>query len=213
MNRFVSLACGGVFALPWSCPAVAGAWFQVVCALAWMLPSTSVSWSLAPGRVPHCHRPACCRRLTRAFRVEGRLPAGPGGPGAWAWLGLWLAAGGALGCITIASPGPAGRQGAPIGAHQGQPGTPRHRQQAGTGPASPRPQAPDPATGARGQLQAHTMARCPPRGQSGGLGKAQRQCILVLLEAAMLYYMSTARMQLKQYARQWRTFFHGGKKW
>ena len=34
------------------------------------------------------------------------------GPGAWAWLGLWLPAGGALGCLA----GPAERQSAPLGA-------------------------------------------------------------------------------------------------
>ena len=63
--------------------------FVLMLALAWML--TSVSWSLA--RVLHCHRPACCGHLARAFRVEGRLPAGPGGrgPGAWAGAG-WACA-------------------------------------------------------------------------------------------------------------------------
>ena len=86
--------------------------FVLMLALAWML--TSVSWSLA--RVLHCHRPACCGHLARAFRVEGRLrmPAGPGGrgPGARGWLGLCLPAGGALGCLA----GPAGRQSTPLGA-------------------------------------------------------------------------------------------------
>ena len=46
--------------------------------------------------------------------------------------------------------------------------------QPGPGPARPRPQATGPATRPAGSQP----SGAPPRGQSGGLGKAQRQCLV-----------------------------------